>query len=318
LNGNHREVLLVTGATGLLGSHLLPLLHSHCPTSRIVATLRDGATPAWLTELERVTVITGDLRDSSTWRRLPSTITHVFHLAAAIDHDRDGKQGADLARNNLAPTQYLAMCCQIWPRLRQVVYSSSTSVYGQTAARLTETSATDPRDPYATAKLAGEELLQVTSAHGLSVACLRYTSLYGPGMRPNTALPSMIRQALDDGEIVVYGQGHRTQDFLHCHDAASANLLAYERNAAGIYNIGSGAPVSMAELARTVSEVFTDGRAKVTFAPDKPEGPPGYAVDIAKAGQVLGYRPRYQLEAGLRQIRNALGDLKRCTLFPCW
>ena len=318
MNGNRREVFLVTGATGLLGSHLLPLLHAHCPTARIVATVRDGTAPAWLTELGRVTIITGDLRDSTTWRRLPSTVTHVFHVAAAIERDHASAHSADLGRDNLAPTAHLAECCRTWPRLRQVVYSSSVSVYGHTTARLTETSTTDPRDPYAAAKLAGEDLLQAAGAHGVSVACLRYTSLYGPGMRPDPVLAIMIRQALDDGEIVVYGQGSRTQDFLHCHDAASANLLAYQRGAAGICNIGSGAPVSMAELARTVSEVFTDGRAKVTFATDEPEGPPGYTVDITRAGRALAYRPRYRLEAGLRQMKNALGDLKRCALSPCW
>ena len=307
----------MTGATGLLGSHLLPLLHARSQ-AQIIATVRDGTAPAWLTRLGRVRIIAGDLRDSATWRRSPSTVTRVFHLAAAIERDRDGTHRTELARDNLTPTAHLVECCRTWPRLRQVVYSSSISVYGHTAATLTESSATAPHDPYAAAKLAGEDLLHAANLPEVSVACLRYTSLYGPGMYPDTVLPIMIRQALGDGEIVVYGQGRRTQDFLHCYDAACANLLAQQRGAAGIYNIGSGLPVSMAELARTASDVFTDGRARVTFAADRPEGPPGYTVDITEANRALGYRPRYQLEEGLRQVKNALGDLKQCALSPCW
>ena len=306
----------MTGATGLLGSHLLPLLHARSQ-AQIIATVRDGTAPAWLTRLGRVRTITGDLRDPATWRHSPSTVTHVFHLAAAIERDRDGTHRTELAGDNLTPTAHLVECCRSWPRLRQVIYSSSVSVYGQTTATLTESSETAPHDPYAAAKLAGEDLLHAADLAEVSVACLRYTSLYGPGMYPDTVLPIMIRQALGDGEIVVYGLGRRTQDFLHCYDAACANLLAHQRGAAGIYNIGCGAPVSMAELARTVSRVFTDGRATVRFATNRPEGPPGYSVDITKAGRALGYRPRYQLEAGLRQVKSALGDLKRSALSPC-
>jgi nucleoside-diphosphate-sugar epimerase len=311
-------VLLVTGATGLLGAHLVPLLRAHCPDSRIVATLRADPAPGWLADLEGVTIVAGDLRDSSTWRRLPDTVTHVFHLAAALARDRDGAPRADVAADNLVPTRHLADCSRGWRRLRQVVYSSSVSVYGPTTATLTESSPTAPRDAYAAAKLEGENLLRAAGTPGVSVACLRYTSLYGAGMNPGTVLPVMVRQALDDGPIVVHGQGRRTQDFLHGHDAAWANLLAYRRGAAGTYNIGSGAPVSMAELARAVAEVVTEGRAKVTFASDKSEGPPGYAVDLTAAGRVLGYRPRYRLETGLRQMWNTLGEAQPCLSSPCW
>jgi UDP-glucose 4-epimerase len=306
----------VTGATGLLGSHLLPLLHARSQ-AQIIATVRDATAPAWLSKLGRVRVIVGDLRDSATWRRSPSTVTRVFHLAAAIERDRESGHRTELARDNLTPTAHLVECCRSWPRLRQVIYSSSVSVYGHTTATLTESSATAPHGPYAAAKLAGEDLLHTANLPEVSVSCLRYTSLYGPGMYPDTVLPIMIRQALSAGEIVVYGQGRRTQDFLHCHDAANANLLAYRRGASGIFNIGSGVSVSMAELARTVSEVFTDGGAHVNFATDQAEGSPGYSIDIAKACHELDYRPHFQLEAGLRQMKTALGDLQPCVQSPC-
>lgn len=283
----------------------------------LVAVVRGDAVPPWMAGLERLEVIHGDLRDASTWSRVPASITHVFHLAAAIERDPGRAQRAALVHDNLTPVAHLLEQCRSWPRLRQVVYSSSVSVFGSTTDILDESCQASPRNLYAAAKLAGEALLQPLRARGIAVASLRYTSLYGAGMYAGTVLPVMIRAAREEGEIVVHGRGLRAQDFLHAHDAAVANALACRYAADGVYIIGSGVSVSMAELAEAISRVFTAGQARVRFVSDTPDGPPGYRIDLTRAAGDLHYHPQYDLDAGLRQMRKSLGVRPRCAPSLC-
>ena len=311
------DVLLVTGAAGLLGARLLHLLWEALPACSLVAVVRGREALRRVPELEGLTVVDGDLRVPRTWATLPATITHVFHVAAAIPRSALEAHSAAIARDNLEPVAHLVEQAQRWPGLRQVVFSSSVAVYGRTTALLDESAPPAPCDLYAAAKLAGEDLLRPLRARGIAVACLRYTSLYGPGMYPGSVLPTMVHCATQQGEIVVHGSGRRTQDFLHVEDAAQANLLACRTGADGVFNIGTGRPVSMAELAQAVATVVTDGRARVRFDRNLPDGPPGYRVSIDKARRELGYEPRLSIRDGLREWRQCLGAPEPCAVSPC-
>lgn len=295
------SVILITGAGGFLGGRLVSIFEKKISHCRLIAVRRGGIAANPFSN--NVTIVDGDLRAAATWSRLPDSITHVFHAAARIPWQKDEKNRAAVAEDNIIPLAHLIEYSQRWPGLRQIVFSSSVSVYSPSKEYLSERSRTLPENIYGASKLAGESLLTCMSVRGVKTVCLRYSSLYGAGQYPGTVLPLMVGRALEGKDIVVYGDGGRTQDFLECDDAVYANLLAYERNAEGVFNIGSGTPTSMKELAIAISDVFSEGRSKVVCAPEKRENDPGCKMDISKAQEQLQYFPAYQLPAGLKKLK---------------
>jgi len=303
-----QPVILVTGAAGLLGLRLVPLLAESVPGAQIIVNAR-SKNSRWV-ESSAITRIEGDLRDRDFWAQIPDTVSHVFHLAAVIPRKAEEIRRASVVIDNLLPLANLIEQGGYWPNLRQVIYSSSVSVYAQTDKFLDENSRCRPANLYGAAKLAGEELLGCLETRGVRTVSLRLSSLYAHGQYEGTVLPMMVSRARQRQNITVFGDGTRTQDFLHCDDAARALLRCFEKEAQGVYNVGSGTPVTMADLAQTVSRVFSDGETKIAYEPAKADGDLGIKLDITKAKHELNYEPQVQLEQGLRQLKEAMEETK--------
>jgi UDP-glucose 4-epimerase len=301
-----QPVILVTGGLGLLGSRLVPLLVRSIPRAEIIVVTRNEESH---TDSLRTTTIRGDLRDEKLWARIPATITHVFHLAGVIPWKAEERYKATLVQDNLLPIAHLIQHGRDWTNLEQIVYSSSVSVYAPTEKFLHEDSPIQPVNLYGASKLAGEELLCCMEAGGVRTVSLRLSSLYAHGQYEGTVLPIMVSRARQRQDIKIFGDGTRTQDFLHCEDAARALLLCFEKEAQGVYNIGAGTPVTMTELAQTASRVFSDGKTKIVYEPTL-DGDPGIKLDISKAKRELNYKPQVQLEQGLRKLKEEMESTK--------
>jgi nucleoside-diphosphate-sugar epimerase len=299
-----RAVILLTGGQGLLGSRVAPLLAQEVPDAQIIVVARKADPRS--SNVPQTETILGDLRDESLWTRVPATITHVFHLAAAIPWQVEDRHKAAVVTDNLLPIANLIEHGQRWPNLQQIIYSSSVSVYTQTDKFLDEDSPQQPATLYGASKLAGEKLLCSLEARGVSTVSLRLSSLYGHRQYAGTVLPIMVGRALKKQDILIFGDGTRTQDFLHCEDAARAILLAFQKRAKGVYNVGTGTPVSMAELAQTVNRVFGDGATRIIFQPEKADSDSGTKLNIQKARRELNYQPQIDLESGLQQLKQEL------------
>lgn len=302
-----QQTILVTGASGFLASRVVPLLSQNVPDCRIIAVTRSEAEGLrdW-----HVEVVRGDLRDEHFWSTLPSTITTVVHLAATIPWQAQQKYQASLVMENLLPIANLIQYGQGWTGLRHIIYSSSVSVYGPTTEWLNECSPAQPASLYGAAKLSGEDLLICMNTNGVRTVSLRFSSLYARGQYDGTVLPIMVKRARDKKDIMVFGDGTRTQDFLHCEDAARAILLALQRGAGGVYNIGTGTPTTMTELAQSVSRVFSDGASGIVYQPAKADADPGIRLDIGKARRELNYEPRISLADGLRKLKDEMENEK--------
>lgn len=289
--------ILVTGSAGLLGRRFVPLLAQSISDARIIATTRSSnKTPT----LPGVAYVRGDLRDRSFWRSLPTSITHVFHLAAVIPWKPEERTTPELMSENISPALNLLEQISEWPQLKQVVYSSSVSVYSPTNMFISERSRCDPPTIYGRAKLIGENLL-ATFPHSVS---LRFSSIYGRDQYAGTVLPIMVKRAQDKEPLIVFDDGSRTQDFIHVDDAARACLLCLQKGASGVYNVGSGLPVTMTELAQTVSKVFAEGTAQIVFRPEQKDTDPGMRIDISKIRSELNYQPM-PIAEGLKLLRDS-------------
>jgi UDP-glucose 4-epimerase len=299
-----RDVIVVTGAAGFLGSRVVPLLRRAVPDARLIAVVRrkrsgEPSQPG-------VEILYGDLRSANVWRRLPAGVTHVIHLAAKIPWNRRHADRPAVVLDNLEPIAHLLHVSPTWAGLRQVVYGSSVSVYGTTARRLRESSPTRPATLYGAAKLSGEHLLEVLTQRGIPVASLRFSSLYGAGQYQGTVLPLLAGRARRGLPLELFN-AKRVQDFLHVEDAARATWLACRKGARGAFNVGTGRSVSMTVLARAVLRAFdVRGTSRIVQCAPAATGDPGIRLDIGRARRELGYRPRVGLDDGLRQLAREL------------
>jgi UDP-glucose 4-epimerase len=294
-----RDVIVVTGAGGFLGSRVVPLVRRQAAHALIIAVMRRQRGRA--RDLPGVELIHGDLRLPAVWRRLPRTVTHLIHLAAAIPRDRDANQSG-VVLDNVAPIARLLHASLQWTNLRHVVYASSVSVYAPGREALRESSAKAPASLYGAAKLAGEQLLEPLAARGVGVAALRYSSIYGAGQDPRTVLPLFADRARRGLPLHVFN-GRRTQDFLHVDDAARATWLACRRAGRGAFNVGSGRPVSMSVLAREILETFGRSTAsRIVEETDAAKDDAGIRMDVGRARRTLGFRARIGLRDGLKRL----------------
>lgn len=300
----NKDMFLVTGSSGLLGPYLLRALVMQVNDCRIIAA--DKKADNSCLSMPGVRYIAGDLTKEKFWKNLPRNITHIFHLAAFIPWGLKNKNNISIVDGNLLPVVKIIEFSKRCKSLRQIIFSSSISVYERSKSVLTEDSPKLPSDLYGASKLAGENLLECLEGYGVKVASLRYSSLYGKGQYPGTVLPAMINSALNKGRISLYGTGRRTQDFLRCEDAAMANVLAYEKHASGAFNIGSGQAISMSRLAGEINKAFAGGRADIVRLYEKEDNDPGYRVSIKKASKILGYKPLFNISEGLQKLKTEL------------
>jgi GDP-L-fucose synthase len=163
-------------------------------------------------------------------------------------------------------------------------------------------------EPYAVAKIAGIKLCEsYNRQYGTRYACVMPTNLYGPGDNYDLAnshvLPALLRKAhearmLGERALTVWGSGKPMREFLHVDDMADACVFLMEQGVGdGLYNVGSGADVSIRQLAQVVAEVVGFG-GEIEFDAGMPDGTPRKWLDVSRMA-ALGWRARIPLRAGI-------------------
>jgi len=164
----------------------------------------------------------------------------------------------------------------------------------------------NPRSPYAVSKLAAEYYVKtIGGLWGIETLCLRVFNAYGPGQNfPPVHAPvvlAFLRQALNNGTLVVHGDGNQTRDYIYVDDAVNAMLAAStapEVNQLTI-NVGSGRETSVRDLAKLVISV-TGANPEVVYNPRSDRGTSRLCADLTLAANKLNFKPSIPLETGLR------------------
>ena len=301
--------VVVTGVAGFIGSHLAEALVDR--GHEVVGI--DCFTPAYppadkrrnlarLVDHPAFRLVEGDLVTLALDAWLEGAGV-VFHQAAQPGVRASwGRDFAVYVHHNILATQCLLEACARTgvPRL---VAASSSSVYGDAPAYpTTEESITRPVSPYGVTKLASEHLCLAYARPGvsqLSVATLRYFTVYGPRQRPDMAFRRFLEAAYTGQPIVVYGDGEQTRDFTHVHDAVRANLLAMSAPiAAEAINVGGGRRVTLRETLELIQR-STGRRLRIERAPAQAGDARHTGADGTRADALLGYQPAVPLEDGL-------------------
>jgi nucleoside-diphosphate-sugar epimerase len=304
-----RGHVVVTGVAGFIGSHLAEALVEE--GHEVVGI--DCFTPAYAPAEKRRNL--GRLMNHPAFRLVEGDLVTlvldawlegasvVFHQAAQPGvRSSWGRDFAIYVHHNILGTQCLLEACARTgvPRL---VAASSSSVYGDAPVYpTTEESITRPVSPYGVTKLASEHLCLAYARPGVaevSVATLRYFTVYGPRQRPDMAFRRFLTAAYTDQPITVFGDGEQTRDFTHVRDAVQANLLAMRAPIqAEAINVGGGRRVSLNEVLDLVGGC-TGRRLRIVQGPAQVGDARHTGADGTRAEALLGYRPEVSLEEGL-------------------
>ncbi len=238
----------------------------------------------------------------SALRKFSSDI--VVHLAAYVSASESVRKPFTYFKNNALGTAVVAEACRR-ADVEKIVYASSAAVYGEPKyLPIDEEHPTEPLSPYGLSKLVGELVLnQYAKNYGLKVVTLRLFNVYGPGQNPAYAgvISRFIERAIEGKPLIIYGDGLQTRDFVHVEDVAEAFYKAIVDNVTGIYNIASGKPVRIIDLARMVREIVGN-KVKIRFAsPRKGDIRHSYAC-IEKARKELKWEPRRELKQELKKM----------------
>ena len=287
---------LVTGASGFIGSRLTHRLLElgHEVSGTVLAD--SEPTPFEAHEL--------DILDSAAVAAVVESLDPeaIIHLAGLSHVGSSWGQVADYYRVNVLGTHHVLAAA----RGRRVVVASSGEVYGLVPEQeqpIVESTALDPRNPYAMSKAAAELL---ALDRGAVVA--RSFNLIGPGQASNFALPSFARQleAIRRGveePVLKVGNLEARRDFLHVDDAVDAfHLAAVEGVAGEVYNLGSGEAHSVREMLDLLLAVSgVEARTAMDAGLFRPVDVPLTCADISKLG-ALGWEPRLGVERALRDL----------------
>lgn len=256
--------VLVTGAAGFIGSHLVgALCRQGCDVVGVdsftdyydMALKRANATGA---VAAGAVLVDGDLNVIDLHGLLDG-VEVVFHLAGQPGvRSCWGKEFSTYTYCNIEATQRLLEACRDHRTLRRLVYASSSSVYGN-AERFPTREVDRPRpfSPYGVTKLAAEHLCSLyAEGFGVPTVALRYFTVYGPRQRPDMAFSRFASAAARDEQIVIYGSGEQVRDFTYVDDVVAANILAGIRpvRPGTVLNVAGGSHTSVNE----VLEIFAD------------------------------------------------------------
>jgi UDP-glucose 4-epimerase len=290
--------VLITGGTGFIGSHLVRELADQCNVITISRTKKNS----------RITTVKADITNmrSLEYSLKKTDIDLVFHAAGCTNTPNHTSGSSFFSINAIGTKNILEICRQ--KNVRQMVYSSTMEVFGNPLYfPVDEKHPKLPCTDYGLSKWMGEEYCrQYHSAYGISSAILRYSYVYGPGLPPYRVISRFIRNALENQPLILNDGGKDITDYIFVRDVVLANILAvtHVKSHCNDFNIGSGTPTSIEELAGTIIRVIGKGTKKKVSGGIQPVNK--FVFNIAKAQKMMNYQPEYSLSAGLKEQINEM------------
>jgi nucleoside-diphosphate-sugar epimerase len=300
---------LVTGGAGFIGSHVVDRLLALGHQVRVVDNLSTGSR-ANLAHVEgEVDFLEGDLCDPSVAARAVDSVDVIYHLAALPSVPRSLADPLGSHDANVNATVYL-LDSAVKAKVRRIVYSSSSSVYGDTP-ELPKVESVEPlpRSPYAASKLASEQYVLAYARGGLiEGVALRYFNVFGPRQSPASAyaavIPLFMASALRGTPATIFGDGEQTRDFTYVSNVVQANVLAGSRPAEIVsgapVNVGAGERTTLQQLASLIREVSGRSLTCQTAAP-RPGDVRDSLASLDRAKRLLGFEADVGLREGLRR-----------------
>jgi nucleoside-diphosphate-sugar epimerase len=309
--------VLVTGASGFIGSHLTRRLVEDGADVHALTSAVSSVYPTRLVDLRpHITLHEGNLTDRSAMDALVRTVRPrvVFHLGAYTHVGKSWQRVDECVQANVQGTVNLLQALDTVGYDR-FVNTGTSEIYGDVSVPFVEDMPVNPISPYSVSKYAAERYCRMFHAgRGWPIVMLRPFNAFGPAQSPDRVIPEIIVRALR-GEELRMTQGRQTREFNYVEDLVDGFVLAGTASGVDgeVINIGYGEEISMREVATTVLDLLGNPiEPQFGALPERPTEIHRMYADPTKARQLLGWKPSHTLAQGLAKTiewyRGELGD----------
>jgi NAD dependent epimerase/dehydratase len=300
--------VLVTGADGFIGSHLVALLHQRGAKVRALAQYNSFNSWGWLEDeqcLPDIEVVTGDVRDPYFCRKIVQGIDVIFNLAALIAIPYSYSAPDSYIDTNIKGALNICQAARD-QGVQRVMQTSTSEVYGTARyVPIDEAHPMQPQSPYSASKIGADALaMSFYHAFGLPVTIARPFNTYGPRQSARAVIPTIISQIASGEKLIRLGDTRPTRDFNFVTDTCRGMMLLAECEAAvgETVNIGSNREISVGGLFELIRELM--GSDAQLFQEEERLRPAGSEVmrlvcDNSKIRRLTGFEPEVSLREGL-------------------
>ena len=295
--------ILVTGGAGFIGRHLVEsFLKEH--KIRIYDDLSNSSEQNIASLIKRsIDFVKGDILDYNKLVESCKEFDVVIHLAAKSDVADSVIHSEITTDVNVNGTINVLKSC-IQNKIGKIIFASSAAVYGNcNESPITEESDTSPTSPYGQSKLIAEnEIKKFAKEFGVNYVILRMFNVYGKEQNKQYAgvITKFLKNITQNKEIVIYGDGKQTRDFISINDVVESFDCAVKSKINGTYNIASGESVSINELAETIFDVF--GKQEIKHLEKQKGDIQNSQADIALATKELCFTSSKSLKEELAEL----------------
>lgn len=309
---NMSNKILVTGAGGFIGSHLVELLVQNGASVRALVRYNSMNSWGWLDRLHEdvrseIEVMASDVRDPNGMRLAMQDVTQVFHLAALIGIPYSYHAPDSYLDTNIKGTLNVLQAARD-AKVERILVTSTSEVYGTARhVPITEEHPRQGQSPYSASKIGADHLaLSFHLSFGTPVTVVRPFNTYGPRQSARAIIPTIITQLMAGVEDLKLGSLHPTRDLVYVKDTAQAFIeIARCKTLAGQeVNIATEQEISISDLAKKIIQL-TGRHATISSSADRIR-PTGSEVErllgsCKKLTQHTGWRPAIDLDDGLRR-----------------
>ena len=311
-----KKNVLVTGAAGFIGANFAEYFVNKHPEYNVIVV--DKLTYAGNLEnlrnvKDKITFVQADICDFENMKEIFNKyeIDGVIHFAAESHVDNSIKAPFIFTQTNVIGTHTLLETAkQVWGEgsLNKFVHISTDEVYGTLGEEgyFTENSPIQPNSPYSASKASSDLIaLAYHETFKMNVSVTNCSNNYGPYQHNEKLIPHMIKLALEDKNLTVYGQGLNIRDWLYVEDHCEAIDLVFHNGKAGErYNIGGHNEKRNIEIVKLILKHLGKTEELITFVEDRKGHDYRYAIDPTKIKNELGWEPKTKFEDGIIKTIN--------------
>ncbi len=309
--------VLVTGGAGFIGGNFCHYMVNKYPDYEIICL--DALTYAGnldtissLFKKKNFKFIRSDITDRDTINNIfyREKFDVVVNFAAESHVDRSIENPEVFLKTNIFGTQVL-MDASLATNVKRFHQVSTDEVYGDLPLDrpdllFTEDTPIHTSSPYSASKAAADLLVMAYHrTYALPISISRCSNNYGPYHFPEKLIPLMIKKALDNEKLPVYGNGENVRDWLHVSDHCSAiDVIIHKGKIGEVYNIGGNNEMKNIDVVKIILKQLNKSESLITYVKDRKGHDLRYAIDSSKITNELGWKPVYDFESGITSTIN--------------
>ena len=302
--------VLVTGADGFIGSHLVEMLSSKGHNVRALSQYNSFNNWGWLEDInckDKIEILTGDIRDPHYCKEIVKNVDIIFHLAALIAIPYSYVAPNSYVDTNINGTLNICQAAKENGNIR-VIHTSTSEVYGTAQyVPIDEKHPLQPQSPYSASKIAADAMaMSFYNAFNLPVTVARPFNTYGPRQSARAVIPTIITQIANGLKEIKLGDTSPTRDFNYVEDICRGFLLIAnnDKSIGETINIGSNSEISIGSTLELIKELM---KSDVKFVTDeeriRPKNSEVFRLccDNTKIEKLTGFKTQVDIKEGLQR-----------------